>query len=268
MPHSSRRSYSPPPRVAAAAGRTPPSGRGRPRAASPRRDRRLDRRLDHRRASRKRSRRSRWRRRRGTSSGRRVSRAHARSARVARGSRSRRSKRPAPACRARAGSWRGREEGTRRGQTGRRWANPGGDARWRGRRSRERRAGSSVGGRTSRIVARSKGALAPPRRARRDAPSLKGRAHRSEDVALFSRKEMSRTDRQTRVARRFRRTRPILDCFPTSVIVRLGAGSPPARHGDGLRPREGARRYVDPRADRQVRHGRPPPPGPRRKRPR
>ena len=47
------------------------------------------------------------------------------------------------------------------------------------------------GGRTSRIVARSKGALAPPRRARRDAPSLKGGAHRSEDVALFSRKEMS-----------------------------------------------------------------------------
>lgn len=198
MPRRSRRSYSPPPRVAAAAGRTPPSGRGRPfgrpSAASPRRDRRLDRRLDHRRASRKRSRRSRSRRRRGTSSGRRVSRAHARSARVARGSRSRRSKRPAPACRARAGSWRGREEGTRRGQTGRRWANPGGDARWRGRRSRERRAGSSVGGRTSRIVARSKGALAPPRRARRDAPSLKGRAHRSEDVALFSRKAFSCPD--------------------------------------------------------------------------
>ena len=129
MPRRSRRSYSPPPRVAAAAGRTPPSGRGRPfgrpSAASPRRDRRLDRRLDHRRASRKRSRRSRSRRRRGTSSGRRVSRAHARSARVARGSRSRRSKRPAPACRARAGSWsrfpvarRGREE-VRRGAGGR-----------------------------------------------------------------------------------------------------------------------------------------------------
>jgi hypothetical protein len=101
----------------------------------------------------------------------------------------------------------GREEGTRRSQTGRRWANSGGDAGWRGRRSRERCAGSSVGGRTSRIVARSKGALAPPRRARRDAPSLKGRAHRSEDVALFSRKEMSSTDR---LARRLSRTRPIL----------------------------------------------------------
>lgn len=70
----------------------------------------------------------------------------------------------------------GREEGTRRGQIGRRWANPGGDARWPGRRSRERRAGWSVGGRTSRIVASSRGALVPPRRARRDAPSLKGRA--------------------------------------------------------------------------------------------
>ena len=45
-----------------------------------------------------------------------------------------------------------------------------------GRRSRERRAGWSVGGRTSRIVASSRGALVPPRRARRDAPSLKGRA--------------------------------------------------------------------------------------------
>jgi len=236
----SQRSYSPPPRVAAAAGRTPPSGRGRPCAASPRRYHpRRDRRRDHRRASR------RIRIRRGTSSGRRVSRAHARSARVARASRSQRSKRPAPACRARAGSWRGREEGTRRGQTGRRWANPGGDAGWRGRRSRERRAGSSVGGRTSRIVARSKGALAPPRRARRDAPSLKGRAHRSEDVALFSRKEMSSPSRAS--------VSPNAShCFPTSVIVRLGAGSPPARHGDGLRPREGARRYVDPRADRQV----------------
>jgi hypothetical protein len=66
--------------------------------------------------------------------------------------------------------------GTRRGQIGRRWANPGGDARWPGRRSRERRAGWSVGGRTSRIVASSRGALVPPRRARRDAPSLKGRA--------------------------------------------------------------------------------------------
>ena len=240
----SQHSYSHPPRVAAAAGRTPPSGRGRPCVApSPRRYHpRRYRRRDHRRASR------RIRIRRGTSSGRRVSRAHARSARVARASRSPRSKRPAPACRARAGSWRGREEGTRRGQTGRRWANPGGDAGWRGRRSRERRAGSSVGGRTSRIVARSKGALAPPRRARRDAPSLKGRAHRSEDVALIFR---VRKCPRRRVARRFRRTRPIV--FPL-LIVRLGAGSPPARHGDGLRPREGARRYVDPRADRQVSH--------------
>ena len=125
MPHRSQHSYSPPPRVAAAAGRTPPSGRGRPRVPSPRRCHpRRDHRRDHRRASRRRSRRSR-RRRRGTSSGRRVSRAHARSARVARASRSQRSKRPAPACRARAGSWsrfpvarRGREE-VRRGAGGR-----------------------------------------------------------------------------------------------------------------------------------------------------
>jgi hypothetical protein len=102
----------------------------------------------------------------------------------------------------------GREEGTRRSQTGRRWANSGGDAGWRGRRSRERCAGSSVGGRTSRIVARSKGALAPPRRARRDAPSLKGRAHRSEDVAHYFRGRKC----PRRVARRFRRTRPIV--FP------------------------------------------------------
>ena len=125
MPRRSQHSYSPPPRVAAAAGRTPPSGRGRPRVPSPRRDHpRRDHRRDRRRASRRRSRRSR-RRRRGTSSGRRVSRAHARSARVARASRSRWSKRPAPACRARAGSWsrfpvarRGREE-VRRGAGGR-----------------------------------------------------------------------------------------------------------------------------------------------------
>ena len=275
MPHRSQHSYSPPPRVAAAAGRTPPSGRGRPfgrpRAASPRRDRRLDRRLDHRRASRKRSRRSRSRRRRGTSSGRRVSRAHARSVRVARASRSQRSKRPAPACRARAGSWsrfpvarRGREE-VRRGAGGRIRAvtrDGGGGGLARDARDRPSGGAPHASSRGRKERSRRLGEHGATRHLSRGARTDLKTWH-----TIFA-EGFVPTDRQTRVARRFRRTRPILDCFPTSVIVRLGAGSPPARHGDGLRPREGARRYVDPRADRQGSHGQPPPPGPRRKRPR
>jgi len=114
-------------------------------------------------------------------------------------------------------------------------------------------------GAASRIAGRANSARSGAVESEREAKHRTTRGSREEKVTPFD-----HSNPRAASARRL----SVGECFPTSVIVRRGAGSPRTRRGDGLRPREDSRRDVDPRADRQVRHGQPPPSGPRRPRPR